>query len=48
MSSIVLTAGAALADAQRSIDKADAFTRKTAQQELKLAMEFLPAPLGAC
>jgi hypothetical protein len=40
MSSIVLTAGAALADAERSIDKADAFGRKTAQQEHKLAMEF--------
>lgn len=40
MSSIVLTAGAALADAERIIDKAGAFTRKSAQQELKLAIEF--------
>src|ERR1700675_4720509 len=40
MSSIVLTAGAALADAERSIDGAGAFGRKTAQQEHRLAMEF--------
>src|SRR5271165_2241996 len=40
MSSIVLTAGAALADAQRMIDTADAFGRKTAEQQHKLAMEF--------
>ena len=40
MSSIVLTAGAALADAERTIDKAGAFRRKTVQPELKLAMEF--------
>jgi hypothetical protein len=40
MTSIVLTAGAALADAERTIDKADSFRRKQAQQELKLVMEF--------
>ena len=40
MTSIVLTAGAALADAQRSIDKAAAFRRKTVQPELKLVMEY--------
>ncbi len=40
MTAIVLTAGAALADAQRSIDKAGAFGRKTAEQEFKLAAEF--------
>ena len=40
MSSIVLSAGAALADAELSIDKAGAFRRKTAQNEHKLAMEF--------
>jgi len=40
MSSIVLTAGAALADAERTIDKAGAFRRKAVQPELKLAIEF--------
>ncbi|MGO9933725.1 MAG: hypothetical protein ACLPV8_18200 [Steroidobacteraceae bacterium] len=40
MTSIVLTAGAALADAERTIDKAGGFRRKQAQQELKLATEF--------
>jgi len=40
MTSIVLTAGAALADAERTIDKADSFRRKQAQQEHKLAIEF--------
>jgi hypothetical protein len=40
MTSIVLTAGAALADAERTINKADSFRRKQAQQELKLAIEF--------
>src|SRR5271165_1738771 len=40
MTSIVLTAGAALADAERAIDKAGSFKRKMAQQELTLAMEY--------
>lgn len=40
MGSIVLTAAAALADAERSIDKASKFRRKQAQQELSLAVEF--------
>jgi hypothetical protein len=40
MTSIVLTAGAALADAERTIDKADSFRRKQAQHEHKLAIEF--------
>jgi hypothetical protein len=40
MTAIVLTAGAALADAERTIDKAAAFRRKPVQPELKLAMEF--------
>jgi hypothetical protein len=40
MTSIVLTAGAALADAERAIDKVGCFGRKNAQQELKLAMEY--------
>jgi hypothetical protein len=40
MTSIVLTAGAALADAERTIDKAAAFRRKPVQPQLKLAMEF--------
>jgi hypothetical protein len=40
MTSIVLTAGAALADAERAIDKAGAFRRKTIQPELRLAMEY--------
>ena len=40
MSSVVLTAGAALADAERMMDKAGAFGRKAPQQEHKLAMEF--------
>lgn len=40
MTSIVLTAGAALADAERTIDKAGSFGRKQAQQEFKLAIEF--------
>jgi hypothetical protein len=40
MTSIVLTAGAALADAERTIDKAAAFRRKMVQPQLKLAMEF--------
>ena len=40
MTSIVLTAGAALTDAERTIDKAGSFGRKQAQQQLKLAMEF--------
>ena len=40
MSSIVLSAGAALADAERTIDKAGPFKRKIVQQELQLAMEF--------
>jgi hypothetical protein len=40
MTAIVLAAGATLADAERTIDKAGSFRRKQAQQELKLAMEF--------
>jgi hypothetical protein len=40
MTAIVLTAGAALADAERTIDKADGFRRKQVQQEHKLAIEF--------
>ena len=40
MTSIVLTAGATLADAERTIDKAGAFRRKTIQPELKLAIEY--------
>jgi hypothetical protein len=40
MGSIVLTAAAALAEAERTIDKASKFRRKQAQQELSLAMEF--------
>jgi hypothetical protein len=40
MTSIVLTAGAMLADAERSIDKAGTFRRKTVQPELRLAMEY--------
>jgi hypothetical protein len=40
MGSIVLTAAAALADAERTIDKASKFRRKQAQQELSLAVEF--------
>lgn len=40
MTSIVLTAGAALADAERAIDKAGSFRVKQVQQEHKLAIEF--------
>lgn len=40
MGSIVLTAAAALADAERTIDKASKFRRKQAQWELSLAVEF--------
>jgi hypothetical protein len=40
MTAIVLTAGAALADAERTIDKTGSSRRKQAQQELKLAIEF--------
>jgi hypothetical protein len=40
MTAIVLTAGAALTDAERTIDKADSFRRKPVQQEFKLAIEF--------
>ncbi|MGO9946229.1 MAG: hypothetical protein ACLPWG_05200 [Steroidobacteraceae bacterium] len=40
MGSIVLTAAAALADAERTIDKESKFRRKQAQQELSLAVEF--------
>jgi hypothetical protein len=40
MSSVVLTAGATLADAERTIDRAGAFRRKTAQQELTLVIEY--------
>src|SRR5580692_5753138 len=40
MGSIVLTAAAALADAERTIDKASKFRRKQAQQELSLCVEF--------
>jgi hypothetical protein len=40
MSSIVLTAGAALADAERSIDKAVAFRRRAAQLEYRFVMEY--------
>jgi hypothetical protein len=40
MGSIVLTAAAALADAERAIDKASKFKRKQVQQELRLAVEF--------
>lgn len=36
----MLTAGAALADAERTIYKAGAFTRKNAQQEFKLVIEY--------
>jgi hypothetical protein len=40
MGAIVLTAAAALADAERTIDKASKFRRKQVQQELSLAVEF--------
>jgi hypothetical protein len=40
MGSIVLTAAAALADAERTIDKASKFRRKQVQQELSPAVEF--------
>ena len=40
MTAIVLTAGATLADAERTIDKAGSFRRKQAQQEFNLAIEF--------
>lgn len=40
MSSIVLTAGAALAEAQRVTNKAGAFNRRKADQALGLAMDF--------
>jgi hypothetical protein len=40
MSSIVLTAGAALAEAQRVTNKAGAFNRRKADQALRLAMDF--------
>jgi hypothetical protein len=40
MSSIVLTAGAALADAERMTDKAGTFKKKAIQQEQRLAVEF--------
>jgi hypothetical protein len=40
MGSIVLTAAAALTDAERTIDKASTFRRKQAQKEVGLCMEF--------
>jgi hypothetical protein len=40
MSSIVLTAGAALADAERASDKAGTPSRKTTEQDLRLTKEF--------
>lgn len=40
MSSIVLTAGATLADAERLIDRSSTLRRKKAEQELTLAVEF--------
>ncbi len=40
MSSIVLTASAALADAERVTNKAGAFNRRKADQALGLAMDF--------
>jgi hypothetical protein len=51
MGSAVLTAGAALADAQRAIDKPSTFGRKKAQQEMRLAVEFcrlLMKPVDEC
>jgi hypothetical protein len=40
MASIVLTAGAALAEAQRAMNKAGAFNRRKADQAHGLAMDF--------
>ena len=40
MSSVVLTAGAALADAERASDKAGALNHKTTEQDLRLTKEF--------
>jgi hypothetical protein len=40
MGSIVLTAAAALADAERTIDKVSTFRRQQTQQELSLCVEF--------
>jgi hypothetical protein len=40
MGSIVLTAAAALSDAERTIDKASTFRRKQARKEMSLCMEF--------
>ena len=40
MGSIVLTAGAALAEAERASDKASALSRKTTEQDLRLTREF--------
>lgn len=40
MGSIVLTAAAALTDAERTIEQAGTFKRRQAQQEMSLCMEF--------
>jgi hypothetical protein len=51
MSSTVLTAGAALADAQRAIDNPSAFGGKKTQPETSLALEFcrlLMKPVDDC
>jgi hypothetical protein len=51
MSSIVLTAGAAIASAERTLDKAGSAKRETARREQSLVQEFcrlLLAPLNEC
>jgi hypothetical protein len=51
MSSIVLTAGAAIASAERTLDKAGSAKRETAKREQSLVKEFcrlLLAPLNEC
>src|SRR5271168_3292216 len=51
MSSIVLTAGAAVAEAQRVTNRAGAFNRRKADQAHSLAMDFcrlLIAPVNEC
>jgi hypothetical protein len=51
MSSTVLTAGAALADAQRAIDNPNAFGSKKTQHEMRLTVEFcqlLMKPVDEC
>jgi hypothetical protein len=51
MSSAVLTAGAALVDAQRAVDKSSPFAGKKTQQEMSLTVEFcrlLMKPVDEC